>query len=203
MTQIAPLVPAAELVPHRARAFLLSGVLSIPGEALAQSPEPEVLLDRAQDGAVLTSLRDDRASVAGRSRHARFSRMVFGLRFPASFADGRLEALRRYAILYRFQGAALSLEEDERLLAAGLSAHQAAAARALVDAHYVPHRGRLRVPWSLVAMVALAVAAAAFFYRWLAAQFDDSAGALIVTIPLTIWVVSTVSVTGHPHSRDV
>jgi hypothetical protein len=203
MSLLAPIVPAAELEPLQSEAisFLLSGASPGPGEALALSIEPEVVLGPQERAAVLVSLRDSRASAARSRRRSRFMRIVFGQRRRISLADDRLEALRRYAILYRLEGAALSREEEERLLGAGLSDRHATAARALVDAHYMPVRDRPRVPWTLAAMVGLAGLGATFLYRWLAAQFADSAGALIVTIMLAAWVVSFAAITGHPQGR--
>ena len=201
MTLLSTITPAAELSPRNSRRFLLSGAGSDPGEMLVLSPEPEALLTGAQRRAVLTSLREGRASLGGRSWRAGFARIVFGMRQPAAYADDRLEMLRRYAILYRLEGGALSLDEDKRLLAAGLSSRQTAAARALVDAHYMPGRDAPRVPWTFAAMIGLAAAAAALFYRWIAVQFDDSAGALLITILLATWAVSIVSITSHPHGR--
>jgi hypothetical protein len=203
MSLLAPIAAAAELDPLQSEAlsFLLSGASAGAGEALALSPEPEVVLGRRERAAILMSLRDGRASVTGSRRWKRFTRIAFGLQPPASLADVRLEALRRYATLYRIEGAALSIDEDERLLAAGVPDRHAAAARTLVDTYYVPDRDRRRVPWTLAAMIALAAFGAVFFDRWLAAQFDDAAGALIVTLLLAAWGVSFAAVTGHPRAQ--
>ncbi|HEX4737074.1 MAG TPA: hypothetical protein VH331_05895 [Allosphingosinicella sp.] len=203
MTYLGTIAPAAELAPRQSRAlaFLLSGAPSAPGEALALTAEPEVVLGREERAAVLTSLRDGRPSAAGSRWRTRVARIFFGLRPPVSLGNRRLEALRRYAVLYRLESSAMSVEEDERLLDSGLSVRHATAIRALVDAYYVPERSLPRVPWTMAAMVALVLVAAASLYRWLAAQFDDSAGALIVTILLATWVVSISAITAHPHGR--
>ncbi|HEY1605121.1 MAG TPA: hypothetical protein VGF77_05945 [Allosphingosinicella sp.] len=201
MTLLAAIAPAAELAPRESAtlSFLLAGTASGPGETLALAPEPEMLLGRDERAAVLMALRDSRASLTGGGWRMRFARIAFGLGRPAAFASGRLEALRRYAAFYRLEGPALRFEEEERLRAAGFSGRHAAAARALVDAYYTPDRVRPPVPWTLVAMVALAAALSAFFYGWLAAQFGDSSGAFVVTILLATWVVSIAAVTGHPR----
>ncbi|HEX5182872.1 MAG TPA: hypothetical protein VFW19_06935 [Allosphingosinicella sp.] len=201
MSLLAPIAPAAALAPRDAEAlsFLLAGAASGPGETAALAPEPEILLGRDERAAVLMALRDSRASLSGGRWRTRFARIAFGLRRPAAFASGRLEALRRYAAFYRFEGAALPFEEEERLRAAGLSGRHAAAARALVDAYYRPDRARPRIPWTLVVLVALAAAFSSLFYRWLAAQFGDSSGAFVVTTLLATWAVSIAAVTGHPR----
>lgn len=203
MSLHAPITAAAEIEPLQSEAisFLLSGAASGPGEVLALSLEAEAELGPQERAAVLVSLRDSRASATRSRPRSRLMRILFGQGRRASLADGRLEALRRYAILYRLEGTALSGEEDARLLVAGISERAVAAARALVDAHYMPVRKGPRVPWTLAAIIGLAGLGAAFLYRWLAAQFADPAGALIVTILLATWAVSFAAVTGHPQAH--
>ncbi|HEX4739170.1 MAG TPA: hypothetical protein VH331_16590 [Allosphingosinicella sp.] len=155
-----------------------------------------------EQAAVIASLADGRASI-GVGSFARLVRAVFGLRLTAVFAGERLEALRRYALLYRIEGAALKLEEDARLRGAGFSDRQAEAARALVDAHAPHRRERMRGEGRLVGAALLAIAAAAILFidRWLARQVDDRLGALLITILLVTWIVSIAAVTSHPHRR--
>jgi hypothetical protein len=157
-----------------------------------------------EQAAVFASLTDGRASIAA-GAFGRMVRAFFGLRPAAAFAGERLEALRRYALLYRLEGAALKLDEDARLRGTGFSERQAEAARTLVDAHAPYRRERTRAGGRLVgaALLVLAAAAILFIDQWLARQVDDRLGALLITIMLVTWIVSIAAVTGHPHRRHV
>ena len=161
-------------------------------------------LSGEEQRAVLASLADGRASI-GAASFGRFARGFFGLRPAAALAGERLEALRRYALLYRLEGAALTLDEDTRLRGAGFSDRQTEAARALVDAHASHRRERARGGGRLMAVALLAVAAAAIVLidEWLARQVDDRLGALMITIMLVTWIVSIAAITSHPHTRGI
>ena len=182
------------LVPPRAR---FADTPAIPAAASSGA------LGEAEKAALLASFADGRASLAAAGLGRRVGRAIFGLRPPVRLAAARLEALRRYALLYRLEGAALPLDEDMRLREAGFSDRQAEAARALVDAQS-PHRrerpgkGGAMIPAALLA----AGAALAFLIdRWLAHQVDDPLAAHVVTILLVTSLVSIIAVTGHPHPR--
>ena len=156
-----------------------------------------------EQGAVLASLADGRASIRTGS-FGRIVRVFFGLRPAPPLAGKRLEALRRYALLYRLKGAAaLPEEEQAHLRGAGFSDRQAEAARMLVDARATHRRERARGGGRLVGAVLFALAAAAIVFvdKWLAQQVDDQLGALVITIMLVTWIVSIAAVTGHPHTR--
>jgi hypothetical protein len=112
----------------------------------------------------------------------------------------RLEALRRYAILYRLEGAKLSEGEEARLLGLGYSATQAATVRAMVDA--MDFRAPRKRGWP-TGLVLLAILASAIILldTWLARQVDDPLSALVVTIALVTGVASMLAVSAHPRAR--
>ena len=68
---------------------------------------------------------DPVASIGPPTRFARFFERWFGIDRPKPFADARLEALRRFAVLVRVTGGQLPGEETKRFLAAGYSRLQA------------------------------------------------------------------------------
>ncbi len=171
-----------------------------------RSPSPAVsrqILNGAERAALLASFADGRASLAAATFRRRLLRALFGFRPPIGLADARLEALRRYALLYRLEGAALPLEEDRRLREAGFADRQAEAARALVDARARRPEARAGAGAKgiMAALVAIGAAASFLTDRWLAHQVDDPLAAHVVTIMLVTWLVSITAVTGHPHSR--
>ena len=165
-----------------------------------RSAPAEPALSWEEQGAVLASLGDGRASI-GMSAFDRIVRAFFGLRPAAPLAGARLEALRRYALLYRLRGAPLPPAEQARLRGAGFCERQAEAARALVDAHATLRRTRPRGGGRLVGALLFALAAAATLLidQWLARQVDDGPSALIITIMLVTWIVSIAAITSHPH----
>jgi hypothetical protein len=67
------------------------------------------------------SRRDPASSIAPPNR---LLDRLFGRRRPLILSCPRLEALRRYAILYRLRGDALPVDEEERLRAAGYDGPQ-------------------------------------------------------------------------------
>ena len=196
-TAIARPLQAAErprLVPLRAP------FTETPAAAAAGSGSA---LSEAEKAALLASFADGRASLAAAGLGRRVARALFGLRPPVALAAARLEALRRYALLYRLEGAALPLEEDKRLREAGFSDRQADAARALVDAQSPRRSARPWLSGATIGAALLAAGAALAFMidRWLAQQVDDRLAAHVMTILLVTWIVSIVAITGHPHSR--
>ena len=160
-------------------------------------------LSEAEKAALFASFADGRASLAATGVRRRIARALFGLRPPVRLAAAGLEALRRYGLLYRLEGAALPLEEDERLREAGFSDRQAEAARALIDAQSLRRPARAGASGAMVAAALLAVGAglAVLIDRWLTQQVDDPLAAHVVTILLVTWLVSIVAITGHPHPR--
>jgi uncharacterized protein (DUF2147 family) len=173
-------------------------------------PAPEAVsataeLSRDEWTAVLLSAHDGRRSLlVGRTR-GRLGRFFLGERRSAQLTSTRLEALRRYAVLYRLQGAGLAWEEDARLRAAGFSDRQAEAVRAIVDSFGGPKRAD-GAAWgataTLLAVTAISATPVLLVDRWLAAQLDDQLGALMLSILMTTGFVSFLCVAGHPHGGN-
>ena len=70
---------------------------------------------------------DPVASIGPPSRFAAFFERWFGIERPRPFADRRLEALRRFAVLARVTGGQLPVEEIRLFLGAGFTRFQARA----------------------------------------------------------------------------
>jgi hypothetical protein len=108
--------------------------------------------------AVLLARRDPSSSLH-RGFGSRLMSLLFGIETPHMLADSRLEALRRYALLYRIHGKALAAIEIERAQDAGYSDGELARARALIDAAFAvrqPRRSNVHI-----LAIALGVAMAA------------------------------------------
>jgi hypothetical protein len=151
--------------------------------------------------AILVSRTDGRGSLAATSVRTLIGGL-FGFRRRLHLAGERLEALRRYAILYRLEGAGLSLAEDDRLMRAGVSARQARSVRALVDAMEnappAATRGRARSVLNGALLLAAAGTSVTLIDLWLARQVDDALSALMVTIMFVTGVVSMLAVSAQP-----
>lgn len=173
------------------------------GTALPAVPIAAPVPDPPERAAVLWSLRERRRTIAI-ARLSRFAARAL-LRMPDEqvFASERLEAIRRYAIRYRIEGAELPAAEDALLRSTGVTELEAVGLRTLVDeASSVPTRGarrpRLATLLGWFVLAAVPAVAAASLYVWLAAQLDDRLGALVVSIILVIGLVSPVALAGHP-----
>jgi hypothetical protein len=123
---------------------------------------------------VLLSRTDPLWSLRPRHTHSRLLNLLFGIEAPHALADGRLEALRRYAVTYRLRDA--SVEEAERgALEAGYAASQLAQVRHMVDGA----RGTRpqRSVGALIRQGLLALAALLVFFgaaSWLSPRFDST-----------------------------
>lgn len=91
---------------------------------------------------VLASLGDGPIAVDGKQRLLPMLRWLLGFEAPPSLANSRLEALRRYAVMYRRDLEAIDPAEFIRFRAAGYSLEQAMLVRRLVDGP--PRRNRRR-----------------------------------------------------------
>jgi hypothetical protein len=112
-----------------------------------------------QERRVVLLARTDPQSSLHRGRISRLSSLLFGIEQPHRLADARLEALRRYAILYRIHGEALPAAETEQARAAGFSDHELGKARSLINATFGARRPR-RSTTEILAMVSGAAVAA-------------------------------------------
>lgn len=84
------------------------------------------ILSPLEQAVVALAAFDHRRSVDPPGRLDRFAQWLFGQAMSTQMADGRLEALRRYAVLARINGGMLSQAERDRFLAAGFSVRSAA-----------------------------------------------------------------------------
>jgi hypothetical protein len=91
---------------------------------------------------VLASLGDGPISIDGKRRLFPMLRWLFGFEPRPGLANSRLEALRRYAVMYRRDREAIDPAERTRIRAAGYSLDQAMLVRPLVDGP--PRRNRRR-----------------------------------------------------------
>jgi hypothetical protein len=193
ITAVARPLSAAERPPLPPPQFPTADTAAASGDALSKT----------EQATLLASLADDRASVATTTSGRPLVRVLFGFPPPVRLAGARLEALRRYAVLYRLEGAALPPEEDSRLRKAGFSDRQVEAARGLIDARFQYEAAGTRAGGKTITAALLATGATAAFLidRWLAHQVDDTLSAHIMTIMLVTWLVSMGAITSHPHSR--
>jgi hypothetical protein len=157
-------------------------------------------LDRAEQAAILLSQSDGRRSLGGHRASAWLGRLVSGAPRSTRLGGDRLEALRRYAILYRLEGARLSPDEDRSLLRHGYSARQTVSIRFMVDSMDAPSPRRRGSAGGLILLASVA-AAIYLLDAWLARQVDDPLSALVVTIALVTGLVSMVAVSAHPKAR--
>lgn len=110
------------------------------------APEPMVRSDpgvRAvlpklgtQERRAVLLARTDPPSSLHRGFGSRLMGLLFGIAPPHMLADARLEALRRYALLYRIHRETMAETEVARARRAGYSDAELAKARALIDATY-------------------------------------------------------------------
>ncbi|MDB5691034.1 MAG: hypothetical protein JWO81_97 [Alphaproteobacteria bacterium] len=177
--------------------------LRLPAAAAANDDAAGALslVDR---GAILVSRTDGRGSLTVTSARTWLG-TFFGFRQPSRLAGDRFEALRRYALLYRLEGAGLSFAEDKMLLRAGLSERDLAAVRAIVDAAAIafrtPTRRRLRSVLTGGLLLSAALLSAWLLDAWLARQVDDGLSALMVAIMMVTGIVSMLAVSAHPGPR--
>ncbi len=139
-----------------------------PPSALPSAP-----LSAVERHTMMLARGDGRRSVDNPGRLVRAMRSMAGVAAPNRLADPRLEALRRYSVLYRLDGAGLELEEDDKLEESGFTLAQAATIRREVDrlagAEMRSSRRDLRMPLAALLMLASTVAVMC----WLAASLGD------------------------------
>lgn len=88
------------------------------------------------------SYGDARSSVELPGRVARIGGWLAGRRRKSGLADPRLEALRRYAVLYRLDGERLGATKDAAIAKAGFDLRAVRDVRLLVDRHVASHSHR-------------------------------------------------------------
>lgn len=150
-------------------------------EGLAGSAPAEAVLTSLELRTVELSLADGRASLRAPRRVERLGALLFGSRRVSGLANPRLEALRRFAILYRLDGAGLDTVETLRAEEAGLSAALLDRVRRIVDG-WPPRAGSLLRGASTLAAVALATAGGLTLYLWLIDAIDRPAAAILLAV---------------------
>ncbi|MEP9358386.1 hypothetical protein [Sphingomonas sp. KR3-1] len=158
-------------------AYLNGGALLLEG--LGGNAPATALLTPLELRTLQLSQADGRASLRAPRRIERLGALLFGSRRVSGLANPRLEALRRFAILYRLDGAALDAAETARAEAAGFSAAALDQIRGLIDAR-PRHAGPLVRAASLLAAVALATFAGLTVYFWLADALEPVVAAILL-----------------------
>lgn len=134
------------------------------------------------------SLRDPRSSLARPGALRTRALRLFGLGAPNALADPRLEALRRFGILFRCKGDRLSPREEDRLRAAGYTSDAVAEARGLVwreaRQRAAPHR---RIGAAVILVV---LAAQLMLCRFLSAYLEDGLLGLLGTLMASAMTVA-------------
>jgi len=155
-------------------------------EGLAGTVSVEAALSPLELRTLQLSQADGRASLRAPRRIERLGAMLFGSRRVAGLANARLEALRRFAILYRLDGKRLDMAEYARAEAAGIDGVMLARVRRIIDGW--PRRvGPLLHAASLLGAVGLAVAASVTAYFWLADQLEPAVAAILLgTVAVTL-----------------
>src|SRR5436305_1625368 len=102
-------------------------------EGMAGNARAEAVLSPLELRTLQLSQADGRGSLRAPRRVERLGAMLFGSRRVPGLANPRLEALRRFAILYRLEGAAIDAGEAARAEAAGFSAAALDRVRRIVD----------------------------------------------------------------------
>jgi hypothetical protein len=108
---------------------------------------------------VRASLSDGPTSVDGKRRLLPKLLWLLGFDSRRGLANGRLEALRRYAVLYRLDRNAIDAAELDRFRAAGYSLDQAALVRRLVDIRPRRRRRHSTRGWLTTATILVAAVA--------------------------------------------
>lgn len=147
-------------------------------------------LEELERQAVLVSRSDDARSLRTSGRIDRFKALVFGHRPASRLADERLEAIRRYAVLYRLKGAELDSREVAVANSIGISAAKLALVRSMVDRGRLPAaNGRSAAPFL---QATVAISSAVWLYNWLSQETGDS---LIAAILVLVSLLTIIAVT--------
>lgn len=121
--------------------------------------KPEPILGAFERDIVRMSFQDGRSSLAEVGRLVGIGMWLGGVRRKGGLANPRLEALRRYAILYRLNGQALEASEELAMDRAGFDARGVSEVRRIVDRHVAANALPPR-PWFPVLLFALTLVGA-------------------------------------------
>lgn len=162
-------------------AYLINDIVVAGGNAQRQ-PVTSPRLSVLERETVQVSLVDDVWSTDAGGRFAGVTRWIFGAEPAHRLANDRLEALRRYAILYRLRGSGVAREERQRVIDAGFAAAQLDEAHALIARFKLPTPGlRQRI----IRWTAGAAAASLFafgLYQWLVENLGDGTISMVVLL---------------------
>ncbi|MBB3473541.1 hypothetical protein [Sphingomonas sp. BK345] len=164
--------------------------LAISAGCAVTSTRP-LQLEELERQAVLVSRSDDARSLRTGGRAHRFKALVFGHRPVSKLANERLEAIRRYAVLYRLKGAKLGQGEVAAAYATGISAAKLALVRSMVDRWRVPAT-KSRLATHLI-QATVAVSSAAWLYSWLSEETGDGLIAIILVLVIFITIIAVAS----------
>lgn len=169
---------------------LLERMTVVKSNGQPPAPTP-VALTAVERHTLMLARSDGRRSVDDPNRFIRAMRAMAGITAPNRLADPKLEALRRYSVLYRLEGNGLELEEDDRILHSGFTLAQAATIRREVDRLAGAKSRSPRHSLRMALAAALMLAATLGVILWLAASLGDPSiacllgGLVVVTlIPL-------------------
>lgn len=155
----------------------------IPGDARGREADEWALHRQV----IELSLRDGLKSVGTPTRIQRMAAALFGFSCQNQLADRRLEALRRFAVIYRLRGAELALAEKQRMLAIGFTDQAVSRFSRHIDRSVRGGSRGLRRMAPTLTSVAMLVATAAFT-AWLCDPLDQPlitlvfAGLVVVTL---------------------
>lgn len=144
------------------------------------------------------SLRDGMNSVRIPTRMDRLLALAFGLRRALPLADPRLEALRRYAVLYRLRGDALLVDKETLAEEAGLDRAKIINIRQLIDRSLSARRfwGWMTAR-TILSFAAIAAIGAADL--WLGRQIDSPIIALVIIGASIVTLAPFFAKSGQSH----
>ena len=168
-----------------------------PFEAMACVAAPKKLSAQERQ-VVLLSRNDPLWSLRPRHTHSRLLRYLFGIEAPHRLADGKLEALRNYAVTYRLRDA--GQEDAERsALGVGFAVNQLAQVRNMIDSVRAARSRRTAsgvVRQALFALVAVLIFSGAT--AWFSPRFDSN---LIAFVFVAVGLLSLASFATQEPAR--
>lgn len=169
---------------------------SLPASIATRASAP--ILDTFEREVVRMSLSDDRASLMEPGWLTRIGMWLGTVRRRNGLANARLEALRRYAILYRFKGKSLRASDELAIAGAGFGVHAVREIRRIVDRHVAGHTRTPRPSFSsLVFVLALfgALTATVLLVR-------QATGDLAISAMIAALIFVTIISLHRPATRD-
>lgn len=176
-------------------AYLTQDVISAGG-GVWYGTETTAQLSIFERDTVTVSLADGFWTASGMGLLGRIGNWIYGREPESRLANERLEALRRYAIMYRLRGHAMDQDVRQSVDAAGFTVGQLAEVHRLVDRLTPPAPSWRRRVAKFAAASFLAAVIGHGLYRWLVEHLGDGtismavllllAGALLPLAPRTM-----------------